>query len=103
MKEDVQNQNGASYSYIVPGRNVHQTFLDVLIKIIGETLVKTENYNEVTGVSLVPKRGSSCLKIWLRNRDNQVKLKVNDIHELKNGRFQIHKEMDSRIQQFKLY
>ena len=89
--EDEANVGGYSYSYIVSGRDVNETFIHVLMKMIGETLVDTENHKSVTGISLVPKRGTSCLKVWLANKEKPLELNVNEIRTLQRGRFQEHK------------
>jgi hypothetical protein len=89
--EDTNNTNGYSYSYIIPGRKVNQTFIHCLAEMMCEKLVDIKNYNEVCGVSLVPKsNGISIFKIWMRNKTNVLKLKIID-NNLINGRYQDHK------------
>jgi hypothetical protein len=89
--EDKNNTNGYSYSYIIPGRKVNQTFIHVLAEMMCEKLVNIKNYNEVCGVSLVPKpNGISIFKIWMRNKNNVLDLKIKD-DNLINGRYQEHK------------
>ena len=89
--EDKNNTNGYSYSYIIPGRKVNQTFIHCLAEMMCENLVDIKNYNEVCGVSLVPKpNGISIFKVWMRNKNNVLKLKIND-ENLINGRYQDHK------------
>ena len=89
--EDPENKNGGSYSYMIQGREVNETFVHVLAKMIGEQLVSPELFNEIKGISLVPKKGISILKIWLKNKNNPLELDINDIPGLRNGRFQPHK------------
>ena len=89
--EDKANVNGGSYSYIISGKAVKETFIHVLMKMIGELLVNTDNHREITGVSLVPKRGTSILKVWLANKENPLELNLSDIKDLRSGRFQIHR------------
>ena len=89
--EDKNNTNGYSYSYIIPGRKVNQTFIHCLAEMLCENLVDIKNYNEVCGVSLVPKpNGISIFKVWMRNKTNVLKLKIVD-DNLINGRYQDHK------------
>ena len=89
--EDKNNTNGYSYSYIIPGRKVNDTFIHCLAEMMCEKLVDIKNYNEVCGVSLVPKpNGISIFKIWMRNKTNVLKLKITD-DNLINGRYQEHK------------
>ena len=89
--EDPENLKGGSWSYIVPGREVNDTFVHVLSKMIGETLVNSKDFDEIKGISLVPKKGTSILKVWLKNNDNPLELNVSEIDSLKSGRFQKHK------------
>lgn len=89
--EDPENQNGYSYSYIIPGRKVTDTFVDILVKMVTENLLDDRNAYEICGVSLTPKlKGISILKIWLKNKDNVLTLRT-DNENLINGRFQLHK------------
>jgi len=89
--EDKNNTNGYSYSYIIPGRKVNQTFIHCLAEMMCEKLVDIKNYNEVCGVSLVPKpNGISIFKVWMRNKTNVLKLQIID-DNLINGRYQDHK------------
>lgn len=89
--EDEENKNGYSYSYIIPGRKVTETFVDILVKMVSENLLDEKNAYEICGVSLTPKpKGISILKVWLKNKDNVLNLRTNN-ENLINGRFQPHK------------
>lgn len=89
--EDPQNKNGYSYSYIIPGRKVTNTFVDVLVKMVSENLLNDYNAYEICGISLTPKlKGISILKVWLKNKNNVLKLNLRN-ENLINGRFQQHK------------
>ena len=89
--EDKLNINGGSYSYIVQGKEVRETLIHVLMKMIGETLINVNHHRQITGVSLVPKRGTSILKIWISNKKKLMELNINDISGLTSQRFQSHK------------
>lgn len=89
--EDPENQNGYSYSYIIPGRKVTDTFVDILVKMVSENLLDEKNTYEICGISLTPKlKGISILKVWLKNKNNVLTLNT-DNENLINGRFQLHK------------
>jgi len=89
--EDPENKNGYSYSYIIPGRKLNDTFIDIVVKMFSENLLHNENTYELCGLSLTPKNNDICiLKIWLKNKNNVLKLNTNN-NNLINGRFQIHK------------
>ena len=89
--EDEANLNGGSYSYMIPGREVNKSFVLLMAKMIGEQLVAAVNHDEIKGVSLVPKKGLSVLKVWMKNKNNPLCLNVGDINGLTRGRFQPHK------------
>ena len=89
--EDINNTNGYSYSYIIPGRKVNETFIHCLVEMLCEKLVDSQHHNEVCGVSLVPKpNGISIFKVWMKNKTNVLKLKIVN-ENLINGRYQDHK------------
>lgn len=89
--EDAVNKEGGSYSYIIPGQNVFDTTLFVMMKMIGETILdESEDFNNITGMSLVPKRSTSILKVWIKNKEHKVDLKL-DNKNLRNCRYQDHK------------
>ena len=91
MYEDPVNKEGGSYSYVIPGQNVFDTSLFVMMKMIGETILdESVDFSNVTGLSLVPKRSTSILKVWIKNKENKVELKL-DNPNLKNCRYQDHK------------
>jgi translation initiation factor 4E len=87
--EDPANVNGGSYSYRIYNKFVHDTFENILVRLIGEQLIE-KNVENITGVSLVPKGKNSILKIWLSNQ-KKVPLNVTDLEHLNNGRFQNHR------------
>jgi len=90
--EDPANKEGGSYSHIIPGQEVNETFIHVLSRAIGETLALTkEKSNTITGISLVPKRNKSILKIWVSEKKNPVKINTRGIEFLLNGRFSEHR------------
>ena len=89
--EDEANKNGGSWSYMIPGRQVNESFVHTAAKMIGEQLVGVKDFNEIKGLSVVPKRGISILKVWLKNKKKPLELKVEEIKGLTNGRFQAHK------------
>jgi len=90
--EDPANKGGGSYSHIIPAQEVNETFIHVLSRAIGETLAMTkEKSNTITGISLVPKRNKSILKIWVSEKKNPVEINTRGIQFLLNGRFSEHR------------
>jgi hypothetical protein len=89
--EDPENLKGGSWSYSINGRDVNETFIYVLSKVIGETLLNMSGNNMITGLSLVPKKGFSILKVWLKYKNKPFEVNIRDIPTLNNGRFKGHK------------
>jgi hypothetical protein len=89
--EDPANIDGGSFSYMVPGKEVNHTIEYLSAKMVAEQLVSTDITHEIKGISLVPKRGISILKIWLQYKNKPHHLAIEEIQGLKNGRFQPHK------------
>jgi hypothetical protein len=87
--EDKANINGGSWSFSIYYKDVQETLIHTLVRMIGETL--TKETMDITGLSMVPKRGSYILKVWLKNKEKEYVLDTQNIYGLKSGRFQAHK------------
>ena len=70
--EDEENKKGGSYQYVVPTKSSHHSIVQLVCRIIGETLTDVELYDEINGMSVVPKGGSSVINIWTKNSDQKL-------------------------------
>lgn len=90
--EDKECINGGSYSYLV--KNNHELgncILNLLIRMIGETLTDKEMYQEIVGMSVSPKGSKAVIKIWNKNKDTSLNLYLKDRNFLETMRYKPHK------------
>ena len=67
--EDENNINGCSISFKVPNNKVKIEWDKLILNCITENLnLDKDNYNEITGISISPKKEFNIIKIWLRNK-----------------------------------
>ena len=67
--EDDNNKNGCTYSFKVQNKYRLHELNELLKKNIAEVIhKKPEEYNNITGISITPKRNFSIIKIWLRKQ-----------------------------------
>ena len=64
--EDPKNKNGGYFSYKVSNKNVKETWRDLSFLLMGNSISKDKNFmNEITGISISPKKNFCIIKIWL--------------------------------------
>ena len=75
--EDEKNYNGGCFSYKINNSNVAQIWKIMNYKLIGNTINEDENIiNNITGLSISPKKTYCIIKIWFSNIEKNV---VNNI------------------------
>ena len=68
--EDDNNRNGCTFSFKIDNKHRLKEFDILLKKVISESIHRElENYNNITGISIVPKRAFTIIKIWVRNKN----------------------------------
>ena len=66
--EDDHNVNGGCWSFKIFKKNIYDSWIDVSINLLNETLTKDlENSETLTGISLSPKKAFCIVKIWNSN------------------------------------
>jgi hypothetical protein len=66
--EDPDNREGCCISYKVPGQILKDQWSYIVDRIVSEDIIKDKNqWNQVNGVSIAPKKEFNIVKIWLRN------------------------------------
>ena len=67
--EDVKNRQGGCFSYKVLNKNVYETWKGLTYATIGNTisLQSASFVNNVTGITISPKKNFCIIKIWLTN------------------------------------
>ncbi len=66
--EDPDNREGCCVSYKVPGRVLKEEWSNAINRVISEDiLVNPEEWENMNGISIAPKKEFNIVKIWLRN------------------------------------
>ena len=65
--ESDDNINGGSISFKIYKKFIHQAWNELTDLLIGEKILKNdEEYNNINGLSISPKKQFSIIKIWLK-------------------------------------
>jgi translation initiation factor 4E len=113
--EDEKNYKGGCFSYKINNTFVYNIWKNLVYRFIGNTINEDENIVEnITGVSISPKKTYCIIKIWISNIDEEIinninfknfileQLQINDknIEDLKyKDPFNLHKLCDLIEQQ----
>jgi len=66
--EDPDNREGCCVSFKIPGDILKDEWDRLMILVLGESILKdSETFNEITGISIAPKKEFNIIKIWLRH------------------------------------
>jgi hypothetical protein len=66
--EDPENIEGCCVSFKIPSKDLVKTWNTSILKIICEEIHKDkDNFNELNGVSISPKKEFNILKLWVRS------------------------------------
>lgn len=70
--EDPMNRDGGCFSYKIPEKNVHEVWKELTYVVVGNTISKQLSFvNNVTGITISPKKKFCIIKIWMANCLNQ--------------------------------
>jgi hypothetical protein len=70
MWEDESNREGGGFSFRVYNKHVEKVWKTLFFRLMGNTLTKNETVaDNITGISLSPKKSFCILKIWMKNCD----------------------------------
>jgi hypothetical protein len=70
--EDPKNRGGGFFSYKVMCKNVHKCWKDLTYVIVGDTVSKDTQFVEnVTGITISPKKNFCIIKIWMTDCSKQ--------------------------------
>lgn len=65
MWEDPENRDGCSASFKVPLKDIKNEWDNLILKIISEDIHNDiNNFNNITGVSISPKKEFNIIKLW---------------------------------------
>ena len=66
--EDPKNREGGCFSYKVSNKNVYEVWKDLTYILVGESISSNTAFvNNVTGITISPKKNFCIIKIWMTN------------------------------------
>ncbi|AYV78973.1 MAG: translation initiation factor 4E [Edafosvirus sp.] len=68
--EDLNNRNGGVCSIKVDISKSYDTYTDLCMHTLNETIVK--NMDDITGISFSPKNNWAIIKLWNRDKNNDI-------------------------------
>lgn len=81
--EDDKNKHGGCFSFKVANKQVKDIWRNISYALVGETLCKKSMYcNDITGITISPKRAFCIVKIWLSTCEHQSCNILSDIPDL---------------------
>lgn len=96
MWEDVKNKDGGCFKYRIINKHVPQTLKHMIYTLVGETLSSNKLFlQNVTGITISPKKKFCILKVWTSNCDFQNSDVIdidNTILNTNKAIFEIHDE-----------
>ena len=83
MWEDPNNKQGGCFSFKVTNKNVPEVWKSVSYLLTGESLSNEKNFQDnVTGITISPKKSFCILKIWMKSLDYQNPRVINNVNGL---------------------
>jgi len=84
MWEDPKNRNGGCFSYKISNKHVFEVWRDLTYVLIGDSISTNSTFvNNVTGITISPKKNFCVIKIWMKNCDYQnAQLITSDVKNL---------------------
>jgi hypothetical protein len=70
--EDPDNSEGCCISFKIPGNKLKEEFCKILLSCLTEDILNdSDNYEELNGISIAPKKEFNIAKIWMRNKQKK--------------------------------
>lgn len=69
--EDKYNKDGGCFSYKINNNSVVDIWKKLSYKLVGNTLLKNNQNNNVNGITISPKKNFCIIKIWMSNCSNK--------------------------------
>lgn len=71
--EDEKNYNGGCFSYKINNNFVYDVWKNISYRLIGNTINEDINIiNNITGISISPKKTYCIIKIWISNSNKEI-------------------------------
>lgn len=75
--EDPNNAKGGCFSYKINNSSVTDVWHKLSYILVGESIVNSKHKNNVTGITISPKKNFCIIKIWLSDCVNQNPATIN--------------------------
>jgi len=70
--EDPDNSEGCCISFKIPGNTTKEEFFKIILQCITEDiLIEADNWEELNGFSIAPKKEFNIAKLWMRNKQSK--------------------------------
>jgi|TARA_B110000211_G_C13949565_1_gene495509 hypothetical protein len=80
------NINGCSFSFKILKIESKDYWNSICISLLSETLLKNQNnWNNINGISISPKKNFCIIKIWLKNKELYNNKNVNEYFNIPNN------------------
>ena len=84
--EDPDNRNGYCISYRINSSNILKCWNDIFLECITENIhLNLSDYNELTGISITPKKEFNILKLWFRDNTKHNLIKSYEPYIIKSN------------------
>jgi hypothetical protein len=91
--EDTNNKDGGVWSFKINNKIIFNVWISMLIYLTGETmLINNDNYKNINGISISPKKNFSVIKIWTRTKinDNEFNPEFKNFLNFNEGIYKNH-------------
>tara|TARA_B100000925_G_scaffold270670_1_gene233335 strand:+ start:828 stop:1361 length:534 start_codon:yes stop_codon:yes gene_type:complete len=75
--EDPQNAKGGCFSYKISNNSVPDVWRKLSYTLVGESIIGNKYNNNITGITISPKKNFCIMKIWMSDCNNQDPTTIN--------------------------
>ena len=76
--EDPDNRDGCCASFKIPLKDINDIWLKLIENIMCENIhTEIDNYLNINGISIAPKKEFNIIKIWFRNNITHISKNIN--------------------------
>jgi len=75
--EDPRNAKGGCFSYKISNTSVVDVWRKLSYILVGESIISNINKNNITGITISPKKNFCIIKIWMSDCNNQDPTTIN--------------------------
>ena len=75
--EDPRNAKGGCFSYKISNNSVADVWRKLSYTLVGESIISNINKNNITGITISPKKNFCIIKIWMSDCNNQDPTTIN--------------------------